>query len=71
LRIAAEQGRVLVTRDLRTMSVHFQDFIATCESPGVLLIPSSRSIGVTIEALLRVWAHMSPLDFRNRIQWLP
>jgi hypothetical protein len=52
LRMAAENGRVLVSGDVRTMSVHFRQFTADRESPGVLLIPSSRSIGVAIEGLL-------------------
>jgi hypothetical protein len=71
VRIAAEDGRVLVSGDLRTMSVHFRDFVATHESPGVLLVPSSRSIGAAIEALLFVWLNWTPDDFRNRVQWLP
>jgi hypothetical protein len=71
LRIAAEDGRVLVSGDLRTMHVHFHGFAATHESPGVLLIPSSRSIGAAIEGLLFVWLNWTPDDLRNRIQWLP
>jgi hypothetical protein len=55
LRIAAEDGRVLVSGDIRTMSVHFKNFVASRESPGVLLIPSARSIGAAIEGLLFVW----------------
>lgn len=35
LHIAAEDDRVLVSGDLRTMSVHFRRFIARRESPGV------------------------------------
>jgi predicted nuclease of predicted toxin-antitoxin system len=54
LRAAARQGRVLVTADLRTMSVHFQRFAAEVESPGILLVPSSRSIGAAIEGILFV-----------------
>jgi len=53
------------------MSVHFQNFIATRESPGVLLIPSSRSIGAAIEGLLFVWLNWTPEDLRNRVSWLP
>ena len=71
LRLAAEHGRVLVTCDLRTMSVHFRNFTATRESPGVLLIASSRSIGASIEGLLFVWLNWTPLDLQNRVQWLP
>jgi len=71
LRIAAEEGRVLVSGDVRTMSVHFQGFVGAHESPGVLLIPSSRSIGAAIEGLLFVWLNWTPDDLRNRVQWLP
>ena len=71
LRIAADDDRVLVSGDLRTMSAHFQDFIAMHESPGVLLIPSSRSIGAAIQGILFVWLNWAPGDLRNRISWLP
>ncbi|MGA2154685.1 MAG: hypothetical protein ABSH37_09735 [Bryobacteraceae bacterium] len=71
LRIAAEDGRVLVSGDLRTMSIHFHGFAATHDSPGVLLIPSSRSIGAAIEGLFFVWLTWTPEDLRNRVQWLP
>jgi hypothetical protein len=71
LRIAAEDGRVLVSGDLRTMSVHFRGFVATRDSPGVLLIPSSRSIGAAIEGLLFIWLNWTPEDLHNRVQWLP
>jgi hypothetical protein len=71
LAIAADDDRVLVSGDLRTMSVHFRDFTATRESPGVLLIPSSRSIGAAIEGLLLVWLYWTPEDLRNRVSWLP
>ena len=71
LQIAADADRVLVSGDLRTMSLYFQDFIATRESPGVLLIPSSRSIGAAIEGLLNVWLHWTPEDLQNRVSWLP
>jgi hypothetical protein len=71
LAIAADEDRVLVSGDLRTMSVHFEKFIATRESAGVLLIPSSRSIGAAIEGLLYVWLNWTPDDLRNRVSWLP
>ena len=71
LRIAADNDRVLVSGDLRTMSAHFQEFIATHKSPGVLPIPSSRSIGAAIQGILFVWLNWTPGDLRNRISWLP
>ena len=71
LGVAADAGRVLVTRDVRTMRVHFQQFVAGRESPGVLLIPSSRSIGAAIEGILMVWLTWTPEDLRNQVRWLP
>jgi hypothetical protein len=71
LRVAASAGRVLVTRDVRTMRVHFQQFVAERESPGALLIPSSRSTGAAIEGLLMVWLTWTPEDLRNQLRWLP
>jgi len=35
LRIAAHNGRVLVSHDLRTLPRHFHDFLARQASPGV------------------------------------
>jgi len=43
---STESRRVLVWADMRTMLVHFQEFIASTESPGLILVPSSRSIKV-------------------------
>lgn len=71
LRVAADAGRVLVTRDVRTIWVHFQEFLAERESPGVLLIPSSRSTGAAIEGLLMVWLTWTLEDLRNQVRWLP
>lgn len=71
LRIFAEDQRVLVTGDMRTMSTHFKKFAARRDSPGVLIIPSSRSIGNAIEGLLLVWLYWTPEEFRNRVLWLP
>jgi hypothetical protein len=53
------------------MRVHFEEFLAERKSPGVLLIPSSRSTGAAIEGLLTVWRNWTPEDLRNQIRWLP
>ena len=71
LRLAAEDGRVLVSRDLRTMGLHLRSFVASHESPGVLLIPSTRSLGAVIDSLLFVWQNWTPDDLYNRVEWLP
>lgn len=50
LRIAAEAGRVLISRDVTTMPDHFEKFVSSNSSPGLLLIPSRRSIRAVIES---------------------
>jgi len=71
LRIAAEVGRVLVSRDVGTMPGHFAEFIRHQESPGLLIIHSRRPIGSVIEALLLVWMTWTEEELRNRARWLP
>jgi len=70
LRIAAQVGRVLVSRDVATMPGHFAEFIRLQESPGLLLIHSRRPIGSVIEGLLLVRMTWTANDVRNRARWL-
>ena len=69
--MAADAGRVLVTADVRTMLVHFEAFIRDHDSPGLILIPSSRSFGAVIDALLLIWLNWMPGQLKNRVVWLP
>ena len=71
LQIAAESGRVLVSRDVATMPNAFEKFIQRRESPGLLLVQSRRSIGSVIEGLLLIWTTWTEDDHRNRARWLP
>lgn len=47
------------------MPRHFEQFIQTQESPGLLLVHSQRPIGSVIEGLLLVWATWTEEDLRN------
>ena len=38
LKLAAEQGRVLVSHDHKTIPAHFGRFISSANSPGVLIV---------------------------------
>lgn len=67
LRVAAEAGRVLVSRDVATMPGHFADFVQQQEPPGLMLIPSQRPIGNVIEGLLLVWMIWT----EEQARWLP
>lgn len=46
LALSGDRDRVLITGDVRTMSGHFEEFVTELDSPGVILVPSSRPIGV-------------------------
>lgn len=70
LGLAAEDGRVLVTNDLR-MPKHFADFIAVRDSPGLLLVPPRISVGETIESLFLCWLSWTAEEMRNQVRWLP
>jgi hypothetical protein len=70
LKLAADDGRVLVSNDLR-MPKHLADFVAVSDSPGLLLVPSRMSIGETIEGLFLCWLSWTAEELRNQIRWLP
>ncbi|MBM3765001.1 MAG: hypothetical protein FJW32_06385 [Acidobacteria bacterium] len=71
LRIAAADGRVLVTRDVRTMRGHFEEFLKSSDSPGILLISNGHSTGTAIDGLLYVWLTWTEDQLRNQIHFLP
>jgi len=54
LAIAAQNGRVLVTHDRKTMPAEFGEFIISQTSCGVLIITQNMSINDAIEALILV-----------------
>ncbi len=71
LALAAAAGRVLVTADTHTIPVEFRRFIATHDSPGVVLVPSSRALAAIIEGLLLLWSSVTPEQIRSLVVWLP
>jgi hypothetical protein len=54
LAVAAREGCVLLTHDVRTMPRHFAAFIAERTSAGVLLVPQSLPRRRVVEDLLLV-----------------
>src|SRR5262245_10540663 len=71
LALAAQENRILVTHDRRTMPRHFADFILHHSSPGVLIIAQTVSVRVAIEELVLVWAASESAEWRNLIVALP
>jgi hypothetical protein len=72
LAIAAEDDRILVTSDLRTMPGHFGDFLldrgCCC---GVFLVKQTAPVAEVIDALILVWAASEADEWRNRIVEIP
>jgi len=72
LRIAAEDDRLLVSHDFRTMPHHFGEFLqATGSSPGVFLVKQSSPIGDVIEELVLIWSGTDAEEWKNRIVRIP
>lgn len=72
LEIAAQQDRILITHDRRTMPRHFRDRLdAGKESPGVFIVSQFEPIGPVTEVLMMVWAASDPAEWRNQIRHLP
>jgi predicted nuclease of predicted toxin-antitoxin system len=71
LTLAAQQNRILVTHDRRTMPYHFADFIRHHTSPGVFIIAQNVMVRVAIEELLLVWTASDHEEWANLIVELP
>jgi predicted nuclease of predicted toxin-antitoxin system len=71
LAIAAQQGRILVSHDRKTMPSEFAEFITNNQSSGVIIVSRKLSIEVVIEELLLIWAVSSAEEWVDRIAKLP
>jgi hypothetical protein len=72
LDLAAQQDRILVTHDRRTMSRYFQERLAAGRlSAGVFVVPQRTAIGEIVESPLLVWTASQAEEWRNRIVYLP
>ncbi len=71
LQIAADQARVLVSHDVRTMPRYFHEFIRTRTSPGIILVPQSLALSAAIEDLALLWTACEEDEWVNRICYLP
>lgn len=71
LRLAAEQGRILVSHDQRTMPRHYAQFIVFGPSPGLLIVPQSMSVAAAAADLILIATVTTPSEWVNRIAYLP
>jgi hypothetical protein len=71
LELAANQKRILVSHDHRTIPTHFGRFITHSTSYGVLIISKNLSVIETAKNLVLIWAVFSSHEWINRIAYLP
>lgn len=65
LSLAAQQGRVVVSHDRRTLPKHFNKFIEHQTSPGVIIISQKLPIGPVAELLHLLWAASEADEYVN------
>src|SRR6516162_3005262 len=68
---AAEQGRLVVTHDRRTMPHHFEAFTATQSSPGLIIVSRTLAIGQAAAWLHLLWAASEADEYVNALYSLP
>lgn len=71
LKLAAQQGRILVSHDQKTMPKHFGQFIVSESSPGVLIVSQKLPVSQVAEDLFLVWLASEPEEWANCIRSLP
>ena len=71
LAISAQQERILVSHDRRTMPSEFAEFIISKQSSGIIIVSRKLPVEVVIEELLLIWAASNAEEWTNRIAKLP
>lgn len=68
---AADDNRILVTHDHRTMPEHFGKFVLVHTCPGVFIVPQNLPAIAAIEAILLIWVASEHEEWNGRIVYLP
>jgi predicted nuclease of predicted toxin-antitoxin system len=71
LRIAADENRILVSHDVRTIPRHLRHFVAQHDSPGVILIPQKLALNSAIEDLVTIYRASEAEEWLSQIRFLP
>jgi Domain of unknown function (DUF5615) len=71
LAIAAQQERILVSHDRKTMPLEFAKFIINDRSAGVIIVSRKLPIEIIIEELIIIWTASSAEEWIDRIAKLP
>lgn len=71
LKIAAEDGRIVVSHDRKTMPQNFGVFIQAQSSPGLIIISRKLSISDSADWLQLVWSASESEEYMNSIFTIP
>ena len=72
LEMAAQQGRIVISHDRKTMTRYFKDRLAAGKSnSGLFIVPQRSAISEVIELLLLVWAASQASEWLDAIVYLP
>jgi hypothetical protein len=71
LKVAAREGRILVSHDKKTMPYYFGEFIQRDESPGLFIVSQDLAIGRAVEELIMIWAASETEEWINCISYIP
>jgi hypothetical protein len=71
LEIAAQEGRLLVSHDRKTMPTHFANFIASRSSPGVFIVSRKLTIAQAAEWLILFWSASEAEEHVNLLTYIP
>jgi hypothetical protein len=71
LNFVAQETRVLISHDQRTMPKYFAEFVVDQTSAGVIIVLQSFPINEAINSLIKIWQTSEAEDWINRIAYLP
>jgi hypothetical protein len=67
LEIAAEQGRMLVTHDRKTMPYEFGGYVLERTSPGVVIVPQELPVPQAMYELLLMWSASTAQEWEDML----
>jgi hypothetical protein len=53
------------------MPRHFNEFVRSSDSPGLIVVPQHLATHVAIDDLILIWTATQPAEWINRIMYLP
>ena len=72
LEVAAQQDRILISHDRRTMTRYFRERLAAGKSsPGLFMRSTADRLGKVIESIVLVWTASQLADWRDTVVYLP